>query len=190
MTTSSDKEQFRRRASSPSLSPRRLLSASPEETERIGADVGRILEKGPACVLLSGDLGTGKTTFIRGLAKGLKVFDPGSVRSPSYTLVNRYPGKVSLTHIDAYFMRSAEDLDLCGYDDALARGDVVAVEWADRVRGIFFPEGWDSIPGEAGGEKAAVAAFVSMEHRGEGTRWIEIAFFSSPPFFLKKTNGA
>jgi tRNA threonylcarbamoyladenosine biosynthesis protein TsaE len=94
--------------------------------------VGRALTGGTV-VVLKGDLGTGKTTFIRGLAQGLGVEDPESVKSPSYTLVLRYAGSKPLLHMDAYFMRSLEDLELCGMEDALADGDIVAVEWGERI---------------------------------------------------------
>ncbi|MBU0754065.1 MAG: tRNA (adenosine(37)-N6)-threonylcarbamoyltransferase complex ATPase subunit type 1 TsaE, partial [Planctomycetes bacterium] len=80
-----------------------------------------------------GGLGAGKTTFIRGLARGLGVEDPMSVKSPSYTLVIDYPGTIPLLHIDAYFMKSEADLNLCGMEEALSSGKVVAIEWADRV---------------------------------------------------------
>ena len=133
MTTSSDRPgKEERRAGT----DRTVLSRSAGETERLGAELGALLRPG-ACVLLSGELGSGKTTFLRGMARGLGVDDPESVNSPSYPLVNRYPGPLPLTHVDAYFMRSAEDLDLCGFDDALAAGDVVAVEWADRLFGAI-----------------------------------------------------
>jgi len=115
---------------------RTFLSRSAEETERIGADLGRRL-RGGDCILLSGELGSGKTTFLRGLARGLGIADLGGVHSPSYTLVNHYSGTIDLAHIDAYFMNSSEDLELCGFDDSLAAGQVVAVEWADRIAERF-----------------------------------------------------
>ena len=103
----------------------------------LGSRLG-ILLKGGECVLLTGELGAGKTAFIRGLARGLGVDDAGAVHSPSYMLVNHYTGPVPLTHIDAYFMRFDEDLELCGFEDAIARRDVVAVEWADRLDSLVF----------------------------------------------------
>jgi tRNA threonylcarbamoyladenosine biosynthesis protein TsaE len=113
-------------------SERAFSSQSPQETREIGAELGRLL-KGGETLLITGDLGAGKTVFIGGVARGLKIADPDSVHSPSYTLVNRYDGPIPLRHIDAYFMRSAEDLELCGYEDALFLGEAVAIEWADRI---------------------------------------------------------
>jgi tRNA threonylcarbamoyladenosine biosynthesis protein TsaE len=140
-----------------------FVTHSAEETEALAAKLGELLEGG-SCVLLSGELGAGKTTFIRGLARGLGVDDPGAVNSPSYTLVNRYPGKTALTHVDAYFMRAAEDLELCGLEDALAAGDVAAVEWADRLFGLVVD------PARA--PRGAVR--VVLEHSGEEKRKITI----------------
>jgi tRNA threonylcarbamoyladenosine biosynthesis protein TsaE len=105
-----------------------------------------------------GELGAGKTTFIRGLARGLGVEDPLSVKSPSYTLVLSYPGPLPLLHVDAYFMKSQDDLDLCGMDDALAAGHVVVIEWADRVL--------DRLPRQR--------IIVSIEHLGTDEREILI----------------
>jgi len=113
-------------------SDRTFISASAEESVEIGARLGRLLVGGEI-VLFTGQLGAGKTTFIRGLAAGLGVDDAGAVHSPSYTLVNTYPGRIALTHIDAYFMQSAEDLLLCGFEEVADSGSVIAVEWADRL---------------------------------------------------------
>ncbi len=137
------------------------VSKSSAETEALGAGLGKTLKKGDL-LLLSGELGSGKTVFIRGLARGIGVADPGAVHSPSYTLVNRYPGDpLSLTHIDAYFMRSGEDLDLCGFEEALEGGDVVAIEWADRLSASF----------------PARSVRVHLVHGGEDIRRI---FFEPP----------
>lgn len=142
---------------------RRISSHSVAETERVAAELGALLTGGE-CVLLSGELGAGKTTFIRGLARGLGVDDPAGVHSPSYTLVNRYPGSVSLLHVDAYFMHSAEDLDLCGFEDALARGDVVVIEWADRITAVL----------KAAAGRPTAWIRITMEHAGETDREITL----------------
>lgn len=110
----------------------RFTSSSAEETVALGARLGSLLEGGEN-VLFVGELGAGKTTFIRGLAQGLGAENSGAVHSPSYTLVNTYPGAIPLIHIDAYFMHTAEDLLLCGYEEAVAAGGVIAIEWADKL---------------------------------------------------------
>lgn len=104
----------------------------PGETENLGADLACTL-KGGETIALIGELGSGKTTFIRGLARGLGVEEAATVKSPSYTLVLSYPGRLPLLHLDAYFMQSPDDVDLCGLEEFLSEGGVAAVEWAERV---------------------------------------------------------
>lgn len=115
-------------------------TSSEEETIACAADNARGL-KGGEWFALSGDLGAGKTRFVRGLAQGLGC-DPADVSSPTFVLMNEYTpreaGRPRLIHIDAYRVRSAEDLASFGLDEALrhAPGEpapVVAVEWAERL---------------------------------------------------------
>ena len=108
-----------------------FLTNSPEETERIGAALGRILPPG-TILAYRGDLGAGKTAFTRGLARGLGCGD--QVTSPTYTIVNEYlSGRLPLFHFDMYRLRSAEDLWDIGWEDYLERGGVCAVEWSENV---------------------------------------------------------
>jgi tRNA threonylcarbamoyladenosine biosynthesis protein TsaE len=104
---------------------------SEEETREHAARLAADLVPG-AVVLLSGDLGAGKTAFVRGLAKGLGI-DPGEVTSPTFTLVHEYRGgRLPLIHVDLYRLDKA-DLDEIGLDPDLAAQGVVAVEWAERL---------------------------------------------------------
>jgi tRNA threonylcarbamoyladenosine biosynthesis protein TsaE len=106
-------------------------SRSEEQTRAIARDLARQLEGGQI-VLLSGDLGTGKTVFVKGLAEGLAI-DANEVTSPTFTLVHEYRGgRLPLIHIDLYRLERA-DLDELGLDRDLADHGVVAVEWADRL---------------------------------------------------------
>ena len=106
-------------------------SRSQDETHRIAAAWAASLQPG-AVVLLSGDLGAGKTAFVRGLAQGLGI-DPGDVTSPTFTLVHEYrAGRLPLIHVDLYRLDSA-DLDEIGLDENLASHGVTAVEWAERL---------------------------------------------------------
>ncbi|MEK7283715.1 MAG: tRNA (adenosine(37)-N6)-threonylcarbamoyltransferase complex ATPase subunit type 1 TsaE [Acidobacteriota bacterium] len=110
---------------------RTLISRSEEETRAAGESLASSLRSGDS-VLLSGDLGMGKTVFARGVAAGLGV-DPGQVRSPSFTLVNRYPGRVPVYHIDLYRVEKLEDMDELGLEEILGGDGVAVVEWAERL---------------------------------------------------------
>lgn len=110
---------------------RTLISRSEEETRAAGESLASSLRSGDT-VLLSGDLGMGKTVFARGVAAGLGV-DPDQVRSPSFTLVNRYPGRVPIYHIDLYRVEKLEDMDELGLEEILGGDGVSVVEWAERL---------------------------------------------------------
>jgi tRNA threonylcarbamoyladenosine biosynthesis protein TsaE len=106
-----------------------ILTRSEEETAAVARSLGRRLERG-AVVLLVGELGAGKTAFVRGLASGLDA-DPGDVSSPTFTLVQEYRGgRMPLYHVDLYRL-TAEEVDDLGLEE-LAEDGVLAVEWADR----------------------------------------------------------
>lgn len=109
-----------------------FVSRSPEQTRRLGMRMGTLLRRGDV-LCLEGDLGSGKTTFVQGIAQGWGSVD--AVSSPSFMLVNQYrqPDGSLMHHMDAYRLESAEeaiDLDL----DAMLAGGILVVEWADRIR--------------------------------------------------------
>ena len=110
----------------------RLTTQSPEQTRAIGEKIGRRLIS-KTVLALSGDLGAGKTVFVQGLARGLDV--PGSwpITSPTYTLVNAYPGRIPLMHADLYRLSGSADFEDIGGYDLEAENGVLAVEWADRL---------------------------------------------------------
>ena len=104
---------------------------SPEETERVGAALGRVVRPG-AVIAYRGGLGAGKTAFTRGLARGLGYTD--IVTSPTYTIVNEYlGGRLPLFHFDMYRLHSPDDLWDIGWEDYLDRGGVCCVEWSENV---------------------------------------------------------
>ena len=112
---------------------RELLTATEAETSAAGEALGRGLRAG-AVVLLYGDLGAGKTAFVRGLARGVGA-NPDDVSSPTFTIVQEYAGaSLTLYHVDLYRLEPAEIDDL-GLEDLVAGEGVVAIEWADRWRG-------------------------------------------------------
>ena len=109
-----------------------FTTTSPQETEKIGEALGKILPAGTV-LAYEGDLGAGKTAFTRGLARGLGYQDP--VTSPTYTIVNEYlGGRLPLFHFDMYRLRSSDDLWDIGWEDYLERRGICAVEWSENVR--------------------------------------------------------
>lgn len=115
-----------------------FISRSPEQTRRLGARLGTLLLPGDL-VCLSGDLGSGKTTMVQGLAQGWGTLD--QVSSPTFVLVNEYrrPDQQSLFHLDAYRLKNAleaEDLDL----DRMLESGALVLEWAERIAPILPPE--------------------------------------------------
>lgn len=111
---------------------RRFTTTSEAETSQVASGLAPGLPPGTT-VLLTGDLGTGKTAFVRGLAGGLGL-DPDEVTSPTFTLVHEYRGgRLPLVHVDLYRLDRA-DLDEIGLDAELAGKGVLAVEWADRLQ--------------------------------------------------------
>ncbi len=114
---------------------KRLSSAA--DTERLGRVLGRLI-RGGAVFAFYGELGTGKTTLIRGLAKGLGV-PADRVTSPSFVLMHEYRGRLPLVHADLYRLGSVEDLQHVGLMDRMDGQTVVAVEWAGKA-GCQLPE--------------------------------------------------
>lgn len=109
-----------------------FTSNSVAETLALGQKLAQRLGVGD-CVALVGELGTGKTVLVRGIARGLGVADERLVASPSYVLVREYAGSVPIYHVDLYRLSGGEaELTDLGLEEMLAEG-VVLVEWADRV---------------------------------------------------------
>ncbi len=109
-----------------------ILTNSEEETSAIGERLGASLRQGDV-VLLYGELGAGKTAFVRGLARGLGA-SPEDVSSPTFTLIQEYAGRVTLYHVDLYRLEPKEIPDL-GLEDLVLGDGVVAIEWAERWPG-------------------------------------------------------
>ncbi len=109
----------------------RYLTDSESETERVGTEVAGQLVPG-AVVLLYGELGAGKTAFVRGMAVALGI-DPREVSSPTFTLIQEYRGRVRLEHVDLYRVSSGRELDDLGLEELVAEDAIVVIEWADRL---------------------------------------------------------
>ena len=135
------------------------ISHSPAETEALGEIFGRAAQRG-LVIALSGDLGAGKTQFVRGLARGLG--SPGRVHSPTFTLVNEYGGgRLTLFHLDLYRLETAEQIWSAGIEDYLSPAGVSVIEWVERLGA----EGWPMKDGTK-------PAQVTIEVTGDTTRKI------------------
>ena len=132
-----------------------IFTNNESETVLEGEKLGRTLVPG-AVVALYGELGAGKTAFTRGLAAGLGI--GMSVSSPTFTIVNEYPGVIPLFHFDMYRLENENELFDIGWDDYHERGGVCAVEWSEKVPGAFPPD----------------TIFVRLENLGGSSRRLEI----------------
>ncbi len=130
--------------------PLSSLCRGEDATRDAGRALGEALDPG-ALVALEGDLGAGKTVFVRGLAEGLG-HDPEAVASPSFVLAVEHPGgRVPLLHVDLYRLAAGAGVDDLGIDEALGRGWVVAVEWGERLPPALRHAAWRVILGPAAG---------------------------------------
>ena len=136
----------------------RLETSSPEETEALGTAIGRCLHL-PWVVALDGELGTGKTRLVHGLAKGLGLHD-AAISSSSFVLAVRHDGPTgSLAHLDAYRLEGVHALESIGFEEMLQDPSLgLAIEWASRIESALPRERLD----------------VRLEHVGETTRAFEI----------------
>ncbi len=144
---------------------RELVTTSPAETEAAGEQLGRRLRVGDI-VLLTGELGAGKTTFVRGVARGAGSAAP--VASPTFQLVRVYPGRVQLAHVDLYRVEKPPELAELGLDELADQGAVV-VEWGDRLLASPSPPVGRS--GEAGVGRSEFAV-IGIEHLGGDRRML------------------
>jgi len=114
------------------MNPEIVYTRSARETQKLGERVGKSLQA-DTIVTLSGDLGCGKTTFTQGLAKGLSVPSEYYVTSPSYSIINEYPGRYPLYHVDLYRIGDLSELDDIGFDEILDSGGITVIEWAEKL---------------------------------------------------------
>ena len=148
-----------------------VLLPDAETTFQLGEVVGRNLQAG-VTVALIGDLGVGKTCFVRGLARGLDVDDPDAVSSPTYLLVVEHHGPIPLLHMDAYLPDKLRAFLLDGGVDYLAQhSGVVAIEWADQVLDLL-PEGRLTVHFDPATDTAA-GRRVRMTGALDRYRWLE-----------------
>lgn len=109
-----------------------VTTRSAAETRKLGQMIGTRIDR-PTCIALIGDLGSGKTAFVQGLAKGLDVSEQYYVTSPTFTLINEYPGRHPLFHVDLYRIENLSELGEIDLQEVFEQDAVVAVEWAEKL---------------------------------------------------------
>lgn len=116
----------------------KIESKSAGQTFDIGFAVGRKAGEGDVFAL-SGELGAGKTCFTAGLARGLGVSEDYTITSPTFTLINEYPGRCRLYHFDVYRLNRVDELEDLGYEEYVSGKGVTAIEWAEKITSALPP---------------------------------------------------
>jgi tRNA threonylcarbamoyladenosine biosynthesis protein TsaE len=115
-----------------------MVSRSPEETLALATELAALLQPGDI-ILLQGDLGTGKTEFVRGLAQGLGL-RPDQVSSPTFALIHEYPGSPTLIHVDLYRLTQVDPEMLMTLEDYWQQPVITVIEWAERLQAERPPD--------------------------------------------------
>lgn len=139
-----------------------LTSESEEQTKALAGKLGRQLKAGDI-ILLEGELGSGKTTFVKGVAQALKV-RPRKVHSPTFVLMNYYKGKLPIYHFDLYRLETPQAVETLDLDDYFFGEGVSMVEWPQRL-GVHRPK---------------ICHVVTFQHKGEHKRRICISYPLKP----------
>jgi tRNA threonylcarbamoyladenosine biosynthesis protein TsaE len=135
-----------------------FLSLSPEETIAKGREIAALLRP-PVIVLLSGELGSGKTTLTKGIISGLGAAREEEVTSPTFTLVHEFHNHCKVYHVDLYRVEGFRDLESLALEDALSGRAIIIVEWSER---FSLRSDWPRVE-------------IRLEHAGGDSRRIEIA---------------
>lgn len=136
---------------------REIVTRSEEETIQAGRDIGARLSA-PALILLSGDLGAGKTTLTKGIVSGLSAAREEDVTSPTFTLVHKYEGATRVYHVDLYRIVNLADFETLGLEDVFSERAVVIIEWSEKIE---LRRDWPTM-------------HIHLEHMDENTRRISI----------------
>lgn len=146
-----------------------MISNSEELTIKIGEELGKLLNPG-TIIALRGELGSGKTVLVKGIARGLDVKEEPN--SPTFVIMNAYEGRIPLYHFDLYRISGKDELEGIGYEDFFFGDGVTVVEWADRVEDVF-PENTIKIEIKIL-EKRGTQDFVSLNNENSNIRDINI----------------
>jgi len=144
-----------------------LISKNAKETQMLGARLAKLLNPGDN-IALTGNLGSGKTTFTKGLARGLNIEKPEYVNSPSFVLMKEYKGRANLYHFDLYRLDSLEDIEYISMREYLDGDGIVVIEWADRMK-MLLPAQYLEISIGIAAEKKRKFTFI-----GHGKRYNNI----------------
>lgn len=139
-----------------------FITKSATETKKLARSLSYSL-KVKDVIGLIGDLGSGKTTFVKGLAKGLKIKEE-EVISPSYVLMREYKGKVPLYHLDLYRLNYLEEVELLGYQDYFYGDGITCIEWADKIMPLL-PKNYLKIVFKALNPDKRKITFYSTDNR-------------------------
>jgi tRNA threonylcarbamoyladenosine biosynthesis protein TsaE len=142
-----------------------LRSRSAGETRKVGKKLGEVL-KGGEIIGMTGDLGAGKTCFVRGAAEGLGVGKEAWVRSPTFTLVNEYDGRLPVYHIDLYRIGSAQELEELNLREYLYSDGASFIEWFEKLPATEVDE-WLGVDFEHAGENERQISFAAHGERYE-----------------------
>lgn len=113
-----------------------IISSSHEETQKIGKAIGKLLIAGDV-VCLYGDLGSGKTCLAQGIIKGLDVAEDKYLRSPTFTLINQYKGRMPVCHLDLYRLDNINEVEAIGIEEHMCGDEVIIIEWAERLEKLL-----------------------------------------------------
>ena len=113
-----------------------LISSSQEDTKKIGRAIGKLLTAGDV-VCLYGDLGSGMTCLAQGIIKGLDVAEDKYLRSPTFTLINQYKGRMPVCHLDLYRLDNINEIEDIGIEEHIHGDEVVIIEWAERMERLL-----------------------------------------------------
>ena len=109
-----------------------ITTFSLDETQALGQKIGATVTSGTV-IALTGDLGSGKTSFVQGLARGLGVSPDFYITSPTFTIINEYPGRYRLFHVDLYRIDNPYETEEIGLYDIMGGDGITVIEWADRI---------------------------------------------------------
>jgi tRNA threonylcarbamoyladenosine biosynthesis protein TsaE len=115
-----------------------MLTNSADETILIAEKLAKTLKPGDM-IALSGDLGSGKTTFTKGIGKGLGVKNSRRINSPTFVLIKEYSGKIPLYHLDLYRLDNPEEIENLGIEEYIYGTGVTVIEWAEKIK-CLLPE--------------------------------------------------